>query len=55
MIRVNEEHVISFGGTGVDSDEPDELEPDLDDLDHMSLHPSDDLRPPELIRSENQI
>ena len=53
MIRVNEEHVISFGGTGVDSDELEE--PDLSDLDHMSLHPSDDLRPPELVRSENTV
>ena len=57
MIRIEEETVVSFGDTTLPTDGNEtELDiSDLSELDHMSLHPSEDLRPPELVRSENNI
>ena len=60
MIRIEEETVVSFGDTTLPTDgaplEESELDiSDLSELDHMSLHPRGDLRPPELVRSENTV
>ena len=56
MIRINEERIISFGGSGEEPNEGTELTAEnLSELDHRALHPSDDLRPPELVRSENTV
>ena len=55
MIRIEEETVVSFGDTTLPTDGAPLEESDLSELDHMSLHPSGDLRPPALARNESQI
>ena len=54
MIRIEEETVVSFGDTTLPTDGAPLEESDLSELDHMSLHPSGDLRPPALARNESQ-
>ena len=48
MVKINEERIISFGGSSIEpesgTNEVSELQiSDLSELDHMSLHPSEDL------------